>query len=337
MDIVYPVRVEFLALLRRPLHAQRPGIVVGLAFHHLPGQCLGDVAVEGLRHHRQLREFRKRLDAGDDGDGDAHRPCLLHKGEVFLVVVEQLGHGILRAQVLLLLQILHVHLQVRCLLVLLGIAGHAVVKRLAGSLDGCTVGEETLVEAFHLPHQVRRVGMSPGRRNEAAVLLRLVATQQQQVADAQELQVKQLIFDVLYRCTAADHVGLHGDVVPLLDGCGYRHRPRATADALPLKLSVLQFAVHELRVVGGDVDIGGVELPQPVDVGEELLRARPLQRGQHFKREPSCRLILMDKFRNTHCQLCINRCKITKNPCNPCIPCQKIIIFVAKWWISNVF
>ena len=92
---------------------------------------------------------------------------------------------------------------------------------------------QPVVEEYNL----RRVGMASGCRHEATVLLRLVATQQQQVVDAEELQVEQLILDVLYRCPATDHVGLHGDVVPLLDGCGDGHRSRTPADALALELS----------------------------------------------------------------------------------------------------
>ena len=132
-------------------------------------------------------------------------------------------------------------------------------------------------------------------------------------------------------------MGLNGNAVALLDSSCDSYGARAAADALTLKLSVGQFLIDELRVVSGDVDVGGVKDAQFINVGKQLLRARALQRGQHLKRESPCFCILMDKFRNAHCQLCINRCKITKNPCNPCIPCQKIIIFVPKWWISNDF
>ena len=311
---MYPVSIELTTLFCGPFDSQLPGILVGLTLHDLPGQRLGDIAVERLRHHRQLTQFRHRLDAGDDGDGDAHCPGLLHKSEILLVIIEQLGDRILRAQILFLLQILHVHLQVRRLLVLLGIAGHAVVEFPARPLDGCAVGEEPLVEALYLPDQVRRMRVTAGRRHKPAVLLRLVATQQQDVADAEELQVEQLILDVLDRRAAADHVGLYGDIIPLLDGSCYRHRSRAPAHPNPFKPRLVHIscprafvpplprylAVHELRVVGGDVDVGGVELAQFVDVCKQAFRARPLQRGQHLKREPPALFILMDEFRYAH-------------------------------------
>ena len=164
-------------------------------------------------------------------------------------------------QILLLFQILHIHLQIRRLLVLLGIAGHTVVELPARTLDRRAVGKEALIELLHLSDQVSRVGMSAWGGYETAVLLGLVATQQQQVADAEELQVEQFILDVLDGRTATDHVRLHRDVITLLDGCGNRHRTRTTTDALTLKLPICQLLVHELRVVGGDVDIGGIKLP----------------------------------------------------------------------------
>ena len=133
--------------------------------------------MEGLGYHRQLCEFCHRFDARDNRNGNTHRTGFLHKLEVFLVVVEQLGHGILCTQLLLLFQILHVHLQVRRLLVLLGIAGHTVVELPAWTLDRRAIGKEPLVKLLHLSDQFRRVRMSARGGHETAVLLGLVTTQ----------------------------------------------------------------------------------------------------------------------------------------------------------------
>ena len=174
--------------------------------------------MEGLGYHRQLTQFRHRLDAWNDGDGDAHLTSLLHELEVFLVVVEQLRDGILRAQVLLLFQVFHIAFQVGRLLVFLRIASHSEVELRSWMLDGCAVGEESLVEAHHLFDQVRCVGVSAWSRGEATVLLGLVATKQHEVADAQELQVQQFVFYLFDGLSTADDVWLYGDVIPLLDG-----------------------------------------------------------------------------------------------------------------------
>ena len=136
MNIVYTVGIQFLTLFRGPLDTQLSGILVSLALHDLPCQRFGDVAVESLGYYCQLTQLRHRLDAGDDGNVNPHLSGLLNESEVFLVVEEQLGDGILRSQILFLLQILHVHFQIGCFLVFLRIASHTVVKRFAWVLDG---------------------------------------------------------------------------------------------------------------------------------------------------------------------------------------------------------
>ena len=276
------------------------GILVGVALHNLAGQRLGNVAVERLGDDGQLRELGHGLDAGDDGYGDAHRPCLSNKLEVFRVVEEQLRHGVLRTEVLLLLEVLHVALQVGSLLVLLRVAGHADVETPSRILDGCAVGKEAVVEALHLADEVRRVGMTAGCRREAAVLLGLVAAQQQQVVDAEKLQVYQFVFYIFHRGTAADDVRLHRYVVALLYGGGNGDGSRASAHAAPLKPSVGQFAVDILRVVGGDIDEGRLQCCQFVDVGKEAVGTRSLQRRQHLEGELPVACMLADNICYAH-------------------------------------
>ena len=173
---MYSVRIQVAALFGGPLYAKLLGIFVGLALHHLLSQRLRYIAVECLGHHRKLCKLRHRLYARYDGYGDTHLACLLHKSVVFLVVKKQLCHCILRTQVLLLLQILHVHLKVRRLFVLLGIAGHSIVEWSSRVLYGCSVGKVSLVELLHLLHQVGGVRVSARCRLESAILLGLVAS-----------------------------------------------------------------------------------------------------------------------------------------------------------------
>ena len=61
---------------------------------------------------------------------------------------------------------------------------------------------------------------------------------------------------------------LNGDVIALLDGCGNRHRTRTATDALALELPIGKLLIDKLRVMGGDVDIGWVELSQLINVGK---------------------------------------------------------------------
>ena len=182
--------VQFFTLLSCPLDTKLAGVFIGFALHHLLGQWFGNVTMESLGHDRQLTQFSHGLNARNNGDGDTHLSGLLHKGEIFLVVEKQLGDGVLCSQILFLFQILHVHLKVGCFLMLLRIASYPVVKRTTRILDGSTICEETLVKPLHLLHEIRGVSMSTWGWHKSTILFRLIATQQQQIADAQELQVE---------------------------------------------------------------------------------------------------------------------------------------------------
>ena len=137
--------------------------------------------MECFRHDSQLRELGKRLDTWDNRNRNAHLPSLLHEVEVFSVVKEQLRHGILRTQVLLLLQVLHVEFQIGSLLMFLGIASHTILEGNARFLDGSAVYEESLVESVDLLYQLRRMCVSVLDGLECLIVFRFVASQQQEV------------------------------------------------------------------------------------------------------------------------------------------------------------
>ena len=173
--------IKLAALLRGPFHSQPLGILVGVAFHHLAGQRFGNVAVERARHHAQLAQLGKRFQTRNNGYGDAHLAGASHKLEVFLVVVEQLRHGIARTQVLLHLQILHVALQIGCFLVFLGVAGHTKRELRARMVDFGAIHKIALVELLHLPYEVGSMAVAAARGSKHTIVLGLVATQQQHV------------------------------------------------------------------------------------------------------------------------------------------------------------
>ena len=162
---------------KMPVMSKKPNSTFSL--QRLHGELLREVAAEHARHYRQLRELCKRLDARYDWYGDAHLARFLHEAEVLTVVVEELRHGVVGTHVLLHLQILQVHLHVQRLLVLLGVARHAVVELLAGVLYRRAVVEEALVEAVHLLDEVGGVSVSARCGHKLTVVARLVAAQQQ--------------------------------------------------------------------------------------------------------------------------------------------------------------
>ena len=97
VDVVDAGLIQLAALVDGPFGAESGSLGVGLAFHGFLRQFLWHVAVEGLRHLRNLRELGEGFDAGDDGNSDAHGTRLLDEAEELSVVVEQLGDGILCA------------------------------------------------------------------------------------------------------------------------------------------------------------------------------------------------------------------------------------------------
>ena len=147
----------------------------------------------------------------------------------------------------------------------------------SGILDGCPIGEETLIETIHLLNQIGGVRMSASRWREHAVVLCLVAAQQQDILYAQELQVDEFILDVLDGCSAADDMWYDGYLKPLLYGCRYCDGAWSATNALSLELSVRLLVIDELAVVRSDVDAARVKVTQFVDGGKQAIRTAALQ------------------------------------------------------------
>ena len=165
----------------------------------------------------------------------------------------------------------------------LRIAGHAEVELRSRMLDGRAIGKETFVESYYLLDQICGMCMSSRGGGEPAVFLGLVATQQHQVADAQELQVQQFIFYLLNGGTTADDVRLHGNVVSLLDSRSNGDGSWTTTDALSLKLPIVQLLIYIFRVVSGYIDEGGIEFRQLVNGAKQGIGAVTLQWWKHLK------------------------------------------------------
>ena len=62
MHIVVTMCEEVFHLCRGPLNAECLGILIGLALQYLLGECLWDVAMEGLRHDGELGELGEWLE-----------------------------------------------------------------------------------------------------------------------------------------------------------------------------------------------------------------------------------------------------------------------------------
>ena len=132
----YSVSNEFLALGRTPFYAHLANFVVGFAAEHLSGKILGDVYLESLGNDAELARCLERLDARDDRNGDSFGTSAFYETEILLIVVEELGYGILGTGFYLFFKPVEIHLHIGRLIVFLGIARYTVGERLSRLLDG---------------------------------------------------------------------------------------------------------------------------------------------------------------------------------------------------------
>ena len=241
--------------------------------------------MESLGHNGQLTQLSHGFDTWNDGYGDAHLTGFLDKIKVFLVVKEQLSDCILCTQVLLLFQILHVALQIGGFLMFLRVAGYTKVELRTGVLDGGAVCKKAFIEACHLLNEVCGMSMTTWCRLELAVFLCLVATQQHEIPNSQELQVEQLVFNILNSSSTADNMGLYRNVIAMLNGCCNSYRAWTTADALTFELSIAKFLIDVFGVVSGDIDKGRIEYGQLIYRLKQSLRAITFEGWQYFEGE----------------------------------------------------
>ena len=276
---------QLLALLDTPLDTYLLDLLVSGALQHLFGQLFGQIHLEGLGYDIELCGSLQGLDTGDDGYVDAFGTRPLHEVEVLTVVVEELGHGIFGTCFHLLLEPVEVALHVGSLVVLLGVAGHAVGEGGLGDFHLRTIYTDASVEAVDLFLQLHGMGVATRLWSEELLVLGLVATQYQQVGDTQKLQVEQDIFGILTVEAAAEDVGYGSDAVAVLDGGSYGYCAGAPTYAVALEEAIAQVLIDELAAVGGDVDVFGVEFAQGINVLIHFFDASTLDGRQYFEGE----------------------------------------------------
>ena len=167
----------------------------------------------------------------------------------------------------------------------LGIACHAVAKAVTGYFYGRAVSKEPIIEAVDLFYQFRSMGRAIASGHECCVLLGFVATEYQQIAYAQKLEVYEHIFQILSVVSAANNMRHHRNIILFLYGSGNRNGAGTTAYPLTLHQSILQLMIDVFTAMGGDVDIFGAEFLQTVYGAEQGCRSVSFQRRQHFKRK----------------------------------------------------
>ena len=269
---------EILHLSGGPLDTELLGIIVSFTFHYLLCEFFRNIAVEGFRHYSELAQLGERLDGRNDRNGYAYLPSLFNESIELLVVVEELGNGIRCAQLLFLQEMLHIHFEVWRLFMLLRIAGYTAAELVARVLDGSAIKEETVIKLIHLLQEVSGMGMTVLGWCKLPVFFRLVSSQNENVADAQKLEVEQFVLDVFLRSTAADNMRDDRYVVLILYSACDGHGARSAAHTLAGEETVFQFLVYILAMVRSDVDKARTKLAQRIDGTEERCCSVTFQR-----------------------------------------------------------
>ena len=122
-----------------------------------------------------------------------------------------------------------------------------------------TVEKIAFVETVYLLLQVYGMGMTFGRRRESRFVFGLVSSQNEQVGDAQKVQVYQCVFGFTLGKPAANEVRNGRNTVFVLYGGGHGDRSRTAFFRYPLVEAVIGSFVDKLAAVRCDIDVLRVE------------------------------------------------------------------------------
>ena len=231
--------------------------------------------VELARYRNELPRVGDRLDAGDYRHVDADSPSPVHEFAERPRREDHLGDDVVGSRVHLCFQVTQVVGKVRRLVVLFRVPGNADAE------VGCRRVVEllqvmTAVHSGNLGRQFRGEPMAGRLGNELLLPRRRVATQDEQVLEAQVLQVNNRILGLVLVEPAADDVRHGLDLVPVVNGRADADRARVLAPRnLPGQARTHVF-VHNPLLVIGNGDERRFERQQLVDRGEQLGNRPPL-------------------------------------------------------------
>ena len=114
-------------------------------------------------------------------------------------------------------------------------------------------------------------------------MLCLVASKHKHIGYPEEIQVDQCVFGLYFGESAANEMRHCRDAVFLLYCRGNCYCARTASLAHFLIKAVGGVFIHHLASVSGDVDVERVELPEHVNVFEQLRDAFAFKRGEHLK------------------------------------------------------
>jgi hypothetical protein len=252
--------------LDQPFGADLFDIRVSFALEDRIRKIRRQIHVEDLGQHAELLFVGDRLETGDDGDVDVMLPTGFYEVIIFLVVEEHLCGDILRPGVDLGFEVHHIGLEIRRLEMFLGIAGYPDAKIGSAAVLDILFEIDALVEADYLFEQVEGIAMAVGFRLEGAFVLRGVAPQDEDIVDAEEMEVDEGVFRLPFGEAAADEVRDGVDLIMVHD-CGADAYGAGTfADFDLFEGAIGLFLEHRFAAVIGDIDECRPELHERVEM-----------------------------------------------------------------------
>ena len=276
--------LEILGLPKEPISTNLTGLGIVLSCLDLLNEGLRDFRVEHTRKDTKLLLLAERLEAWDDRHVDAGGVSLVAEAVEVVVVVEELSHDILCAHIDLRLEALDVSLEVRGLGVLLRVAGDAVGEGDVGLLEERAVDRLAVVEVVDLLDEVDSELVGSLARDER--LLVSIATEDEEVGYAEEVEVYEDVFSLLWGEAHADNMGDSRYIVAMPDSGSDSDGAGSLTDEDLAEVAVVASGhIDRLGVVSRDVDEEGFMLDQLVEVGEDLVEVLALEGREDFDRE----------------------------------------------------
>lgn len=172
------------------------------------------------------------------------------------------------------------------------IARNTVMEGLSHVVHGRSIVEKSLVEAVHLVLKFRSMAMASRGGTVERVLFCLVATQEQEVVDAENLHVDKLVFRILARESGAQKMGHKGYGILTLEHSGNGNAAGTTAHALTHHKFAHALGLWEgggtidvFATMVGDIDVFWGEFAQTFDGTPQAVNAVSFERRQHLEGE----------------------------------------------------
>ena len=252
--------------MEEPFGAYSFAVGIGFGFHHLGIKLYGYFYVEHAGYHGELLLVGERLEAGHDRDRDAMIIALLNETEVVIVVEEHLGSDIVAAEVYFALEVEDVGVHVWRLEVLLRVAGNADAEVCLSTVDDVFFHVAAIIEVYYLAYEVFGIAVTMDIGGKELLTYSSIATECEDVLDAQEVEVDKGVLGLCLAEAAADEVRDSLNLVFIHKRSTNAHGAGALADLHPLQAAIFAGLEYLLRTVIGNIYECRVELHQRIEM-----------------------------------------------------------------------